>query len=104
MRSSISDEVNYEQTFENPRLISIMAWLRNEVTKYIKGTRISESTLSELDSKVKIEIYVREKRDAILKDRGVAADEENLDALTNLERVQQQNLPQLQEKLDEVKS
>lgn len=59
-----------------------MAWLRLEVSKFLKNHRISETTLKELEAKVQVEVYIREKRDAILKDR------EDSDTESHLERVQ----------------
>jgi hypothetical protein len=54
VRASISDEVNVEHTSteNSSRLVSMMTWLRNEVTKFLNSNRISETSLTELDTKV----------------------------------------------------
>ena len=82
----------------------MLAWLRNEVNKCCKLQRISERSLNELDARVQVECYVREKRDAILQDRGICLDNTPGKEPTNLERVQQDRLSIVQDKLEDVRS
>ena len=76
----------------------MLQWLSVEVAKYLKNGRITEVSLKEFDAKVAVEVYTREKRDAIITDR---LDQD--DTMSNLARVQQ-GLPSIELKLDEVKS
>jgi len=46
-----------------------MNFIHNEVSKVLKCKRITEQTLLELDSRVAIEVYLREKKAAILEDK-----------------------------------
>ena len=58
---SVADEsLNFQQ---------IMNFIHNEVSKVLKSKRITEQTLLELDSRVAIEVYLREKKAAILSDK-----------------------------------
>lgn len=43
--------------------------MRQEISKFVKNNRISEISLKDLDAKVQIELYLREKKEAILDDR-----------------------------------
>jgi hypothetical protein len=53
-----------------------MKYLNLEVSKLLRSKRISEQSLTELDSRVAIEVYLREKKAAILEDRENASDDE----------------------------
>ena len=46
-----------------------MNYINIEVGKMLRSKRITEETLSELDSRIAIEVYLREKKFAILEDR-----------------------------------
>ena len=66
-----SDEDPYKilEIEESPLLTSIMNYINIEVGKMLRSKRITEETLSELDSRIAIEVYLREKKFAILEDR-----------------------------------
>ena len=46
-----------------------VSWITAEVQKFVAQKRINEQTIHELDQKVQMESYLREKREAILEDR-----------------------------------
>jgi|LauGreDrversion4_2_1035121.scaffolds.fasta_scaffold200577_1 hypothetical protein len=46
-----------------------MNFIKLEVSKLLKAKRVSDQTLIELDSRVAIEVYLRQKKDAILEDK-----------------------------------
>lgn len=46
-----------------------MNFISLEVSKLLKSKRINEETLTEIDARVAIEVYLREKKVAILEDR-----------------------------------
>ena len=46
-----------------------MNFIRLEVSKLLKAKRVTDQTLVELDSRVAIEVYLRQKKDAILEDK-----------------------------------
>lgn len=54
---------------ESPQLKQIMNFISLEVSKLLKSKRINEETLTEIDARVAIEVYLREKKVAILEDR-----------------------------------
>ena len=39
------------------------------MTKFVASQRVKESSIRELDQKIQMEAYLREKKEAILKDR-----------------------------------
>lgn len=86
---------------QNPQRVSILSWLQLEVTKYLQSNRVSEQGLRELESKLQMEIYLREKKEAILEDRSATLDNE--DAKSNLEKVQAK-LPALAQTIDDTRS
>jgi hypothetical protein len=52
-----------------------MNFIHNEVSKVLKYKRITEQTLLELDSRIAIEVYLREKKAAILEDKQIENNE-----------------------------
>jgi len=44
-------------------------FIRIEVEKLLKAKRVTDQSLIELDSRVAIEVYLRQKRNAILEDK-----------------------------------
>lgn len=61
--SDMSDEQKEE------RLSTLRAFIENEVAKFVKDKRITQSNLVELDGKIAYEAYLKDKKEAILKDR-----------------------------------
>ena len=55
----------------------IVKFLSLEVEKFLKTSRLTNQTFRELEHKLQVEIYLREKREAILNDR---KDENNADS------------------------
>ena len=51
-----------------------MNFINLEVSKMLRSKRITEESLTELDSRIAIEIDLREKKNAILEDRMIEAD------------------------------
>ena len=100
------ETVNFESVSQpelvNPQRVSILAWLQLEVTKYLQSNRLSEQGLRELETKLQTEIYLRDKKEAILEDRH-NLDVDAVDIESNLERVQKQ-LPALAQTIDDTKS
>lgn len=64
--------VNQEET---PQFQEIVNFIRLEVHKLLKARRLTEQTLLELDSKVAIEVYLRQKKEAILEDKKIKSGE-----------------------------
>ena len=56
-----------------------MNFIHNEVSKVLKYKRITEQTLLELDSRIAIEVYLREKKAAILEDKQIENNENKED-------------------------
>lgn len=49
--------------------MQIINYINLEVSKMLRSKRITEANLLELDSKIQIEVYLREKKNAILEDK-----------------------------------
>jgi len=64
-----------------------MNYINLEVTKLLKSKRITEQSLAELDTRVAIEVYLREKKVAILQDRENGI-EDDLETESKLQQVQ----------------
>ena len=60
-----------------------MNYINLEVNKMLRSKRISEEALSQLDSRVAIEIYLREKKFAILEDRLIEAQSNDVAAVAD---------------------
>ncbi len=43
--------------------------IKSEVSKFCASRRLTEATIKELDQKIQVECYLREKKEAILEDR-----------------------------------
>lgn len=48
-----------------------MNFISAEVVKFCSSKRIKESSIRQLDHKIQLEAYLREKKEAILKDRRI---------------------------------
>jgi hypothetical protein len=46
-----------------------MALITHEVDKFLKTKRLNAKNITELDKKIAVEIYLREKKEAIIEDR-----------------------------------
>ena len=55
-----------------------MSYITTEVQKFVANKRITEANIRDLDQKVQMESYIREKKEAILEDR---KNEKPLDSL-----------------------
>ena len=54
-----------------PNGTQFLSYIRAEVGKFVASKRLTEATIRELDQKVQMECYLREKKEAILEDRKV---------------------------------
>ena len=45
---------------------AIVNYIKHEVSKFLKAKRVNDQTLSQLDAKIQLELYLREKKEAIL--------------------------------------
>lgn len=79
-----------------------MNYINLEVTKLLKSKRITEQSLAELDTRVAIEVYLREKKVAILQDRENGI-EDDLETESKLQKVQQ-TLPTIVQQVDEFRN
>ena len=71
---------------EQSALSSIVRHIANEVKKLLNSqVKLSQASFEALESRVATEVYLREKKDAILKDREECTD----DAVSHLSKVQQ---------------
>ena len=71
---------------EQSALSSIVRHIANEVKKLLNSqVKLSQASFEALESRVATEVYLREKKDAILKDRDEGTD----DAVSHLSKVQQ---------------
>ena len=64
-----------------------MKYINLEVIKLLKSKRITEQSLTELDTRVAIEVYLREKKVAILQDRENGIEDE-IETESKLQQVQ----------------
>lgn len=62
-----------------------MALITHEVEKFLKTKRFNAKNIAELDKKISIEIYLREKKDAIIEDR--KSDAREIETESNLGKV-----------------
>lgn len=44
----------------------IVNYIKHEVSKFLKTMRVTDQTLAQLDAKIQLELYLREKKEAIL--------------------------------------
>ena len=51
------------------RIVSILTIIITEVDKFLKSKRLSNANVAELDKRIGMEIYLREKKEAIIEDR-----------------------------------
>lgn len=73
---------------EQSALSSIVRHIANEVKKLLNSqVKLSQASFEALESRVATEVYLREKKDAILKDREEGTKED--DAVSHLSKVQQ---------------
>ena len=78
-----------------PAGVNFLSFICDVVTRFCTTKRVNEASIRELDSKVAMEAYLREKKEAILKDR---KDEMNQTGFGTIEDDQKSNLQQVQEK------
>jgi hypothetical protein len=64
-----------------------MKYINLEVIKLLNSKRITEQSLTELDTRVAIEVYLREKKVAILQDRENGI-EDDIETESKLQQVQ----------------
>ena len=83
LNNSLSQESLEEQTESQE---SIIKFLSLEVDKFLKTQRLTNQSFRELEHKLQVEIYLREKKEAILNDR---KEENNADTKSQLSVVQQ---------------
>ena len=69
-----------------------MSYICQEVSRFCAIKRVNENNIRELDSKVAMEAYLREKKEAILKDR---REEQSPDGAVNLDDDQKSHLQQV---------
>lgn len=74
LHQSNEDPYQLHESQESTQFKHIMNFINLEVSKMLRSKRITEESLTELDSRVAIEIYLREKKNAILEDRMIEAD------------------------------
>ena len=55
-----------------------LSYIQTEVQKFVANKRITEANIRDLDQKIQMESYIREKKEAILEDR---KNEKQLDSL-----------------------
>lgn len=67
------------------RITVIMTIIVAEVDKFLKTKRLSNSNIQELDKRIAVEIYLREKKEAIIEDR--KEPQKEVDTDSNLEKV-----------------
>ncbi len=79
-----------------------MKYINLEVNKLLKSKRITEQSLTELDSRIAIEVYLREKRAAILQDRENGNGDE-METDSKLQQVQS-TLPTIVQQVDEYRN
>ena len=96
IQEQASDEV------EIGNVTSIQTFIEQEVQKALNAKRITHELLRELDGRIATEVYLREKKDAILVDRKVT--EQDDDTVSQLAKVQQEKLPVLENTLSEARS
>lgn len=65
------------------RFVAIMTTIITEVDKFLKTKRLSNNNVAELDKRIGIELYLKDKKDAIIEDRK----EKEPDAESNLNKV-----------------
>lgn len=49
--------------------VQFLNFIRGEVSKFCASKRLNEASIKELDQKIQMECYLREKKEAILQDR-----------------------------------
>ena len=54
-----------------PNGIQFLSYIKAEIGKFCASKRLTEATIRELDQKIQMECYLREKKEAILEDRKV---------------------------------
>ena len=79
-----------------------MKYINLEVIKLLKSKRITEQSLTELDTRVAIEVYLREKKVAILQDRENGMEDE-IETESKLQQVQS-TLPTIVQQVDEYRN
>ena len=65
--SDFGSDLSEEQ--KEARLSTLRVFIENEVVKFVKNKRITQANLVELDGKIAYEAYLKDKKEAILKDR-----------------------------------
>ena len=78
-----------------PAGVNFLSFIVDVVTRFCTTKRVNEASIRELDAKVAMEAYLREKKEAILKDR---KEEMNQTGFGTIEDDQKSNLQQVQEK------
>ena len=72
--------------------MQFLSYICQEVSRFCQIKRVNETNIRELDSKVAMEAYLREKKEAILKDR---REEQSPDGAVNLDDDQKSHLQQV---------
>lgn len=54
-----------------PNGTQFLSYIKAEVSKFCASKRLTEATIRELDQKIQMECYLREKKEAILEDRKI---------------------------------
>lgn len=81
---------------------SLAAWIDGEVQKFMQKHRVTDDVaLRELDARIALETYLREKKDAILLDKREGIDKEDVESNTSKVKEKYEALNTL---IDEVRS